>query len=130
MHQCINCKKLYGDDTVPIMEGCACGGRLFLFVKHAEDINRVEEIKEELEERIEEIAKEQKEAVTDEKEIKPIKGEEKKFGIETIRIKDIGVYEINIEALMRGRPIVVLSKGGSYIISLPSAFGLDEEINI
>ena len=52
--------------------------------------------------------------------------EKRKFGVETIRVKDMGVYEINIDALMKGRPIVVLSKGGSFVISLPSAFGRKE----
>lgn len=45
-----------------------------------------------------------------------------KFGIETIRVPREGLYEINIEALMEKRPIIVLEKGKVYFIHLPSAF--------
>lgn len=45
-----------------------------------------------------------------------------KFGIETIRVPREGLYEINIEALMERRPIIVLEKGKVYFIHLPSAF--------
>ena len=45
-----------------------------------------------------------------------------KFGIETLRIPQEGVYEINIEALMKKRPMVVLEKGSIYLIHLSSAF--------
>jgi len=51
---------------------------------------------------------------------KKIKGQ--KFGIETIRVPREGVYEINIEALLEKRPIIVLEKGKVYFIHLPSAF--------
>jgi predicted nucleic acid-binding Zn-ribbon protein len=44
------------------------------------------------------------------------------FGIETVRVKKAGVYEINIDALMKKRPVIVLEKGGIYIIHLPQAF--------
>jgi len=59
-----------------------------------------------------------------------VKTEKSKFGIETIRVNDMGVYEINIDALMKGKPVVVLSKGGSYIISLPSVFGKESGVMI
>jgi predicted nucleic acid-binding Zn-ribbon protein len=45
-----------------------------------------------------------------------------KFGIETIRVPREGVYEINIDALMQKRPIIVLEKGRVYFIHLPSVF--------
>lgn len=44
------------------------------------------------------------------------------FGIETIRIPKDGVYEINIDALMRKKPIIVLERGKVYFIHLPSVF--------
>jgi len=45
-----------------------------------------------------------------------------KFGIETIRVPREGVYEINIDALLQKRPIIVLEKGRVYFIHLPSVF--------
>ncbi len=119
MYQCLKCKKIYSDDEVPLIKGCSCGGRFFLYMRDgATKPVLTKEAETELVEKIEHIDKERKSGATPEKI--------SKFGIETIRMKDIGVYEINLEALMRGRPIIVLSKSGSYIISLPSAFGFDE----
>lgn len=44
------------------------------------------------------------------------------FGIETIRVPKDGVYEINIDALMKKKPIIVLERGKVYFIHLPSVF--------
>jgi predicted nucleic acid-binding Zn-ribbon protein len=44
------------------------------------------------------------------------------FGIETVRMPKDGVFQINIDALMKKRPVIVLEKGGIYIIQLPQAF--------
>lgn len=154
MHQCLNCKKIYSDEEVPIVEGCSCGGHLFLYVKgeEAPDISekaekeifeKIEKIdqekkkdrrKEKIEERLKKGEEEIKEEEFEKEEITKLepKREEKKkeFGFETVKIEDAGVYEINIKALMRGRPMVVLSKGGSYVINLPSAFGDKESEEI
>lgn len=54
--------------------------------------------------------------------IKKIKREREKFGIETLRIPREGVYEINIDALMKKRPLIIYEKGRAYIIHLPSVF--------
>ena len=48
--------------------------------------------------------------------------ERQKFGIETVRITKKGIYEINIDALMKRRPLIILEKGKIYLIHLPSAF--------
>lgn len=44
------------------------------------------------------------------------------FGIETVRAPNEGVYEINIDALMKKRPVIVLERGGIYVIHLPEVF--------
>lgn len=44
------------------------------------------------------------------------------FGVETVRMSKPGVYDINIEALLRGRPVVIFSNGRTYIIHLATAF--------
>lgn len=160
MHQCLKCKAKYEDDSVPIIDGCSCGSRMFLFIKQEGDLARAEEIRDELEAKIEEIKKEEaieepvEEQTRDSGLLKPRSGSElieetieepeakeiekapvqkpvkKHFGIETIKVNDIGIYEINLDALMKGHPIIVLAKGGSYVISLPSAFGRTSEIEL
>ncbi len=52
----------------------------------------------------------------------PARGKKPKFGIETVLMKKPGVYEINIEALLKGSPVIVFSRGETYIIKLPSVF--------
>jgi predicted nucleic acid-binding Zn-ribbon protein len=151
MHQCLKCKKYFEDDEVPILDGCECGARIFLFVKQPEDVNRAEKMYSQIESKIKELEQEQVEIEKEEgqqelttppeeyEKEKPnkytaartaVKTEKSKFGIETIRVNDMGVYEINIDALMKGKPVVVLSKGGSYIISLPSVFGKESGVMI
>jgi len=53
---------------------------------------------------------------------KQVKRPKEKFGIETVKIPREGVYEINLEALMGKRPLIILEKGRVYFIHLPSAF--------
>ena len=125
MHQCIKCKKLYSNEEVPIVDGCECGSRLFLFVRSPTDIVQAQIHRKELEEKIATIESERKEIA---KTRKARRAPKKKFGIETIKVHDIGVYSIHIEALMKGAPIIVLSKGGSYIISFPTLFGDKVEV--
>jgi predicted nucleic acid-binding Zn-ribbon protein len=150
MHQCLKCKKFFEDDEVPILDGCGCGARIFLFVKQPEDVERADKVYSQIEQKIKELEQDQlvEEKLEGQQELttapeeyeKPdvshkytsarnaVKQEKSKFGIETIKVKDIGIYEINLDALMKGRPVVVLSKHGSYIISLPSVFGKDSEV--
>mgnify|MGYP001279132040 CR=1 FL=1 len=150
MHQCLKCKKYFEDDEVPILDGCDCGARIFLFVKQPEDVERADKVYSQIEQKIKELEQEQvaedklegqQDLTTspesyDKPEVsnkytaarKAVKDEKSKFGIETIKVKDIGIYQINLDALMKGRPVVVLSKGGSYIISLPSVFGKNSEV--
>lgn len=111
------------------MNGCECGSRLFLFIKNPKDIERAQQYRKQLEERIEQIEQEKKsEKRRKAHGAKPKAHSKNKFGIETIKVHDIGVYYINIDALMKGAPIIVLSKSGSYIISFPTLFGDKVEV--
>jgi len=131
MHQCIKCKKKYTDEDAPLLEGCKeCGSRLFLYIRGDEsaDTAIIEGYEKEITEKVEEIKR--MEEASKEPETKTEEEPPEKFGVETIKTIDKGQYEINLDALMKGRPIIVLSRGGSYIISLPSVFGKKEEIKL
>ncbi|HIK02289.1 TPA: hypothetical protein H1012_00390 [archaeon] len=127
MHQCLKCKTMFANEEVPIIDGCSCGSKLFLFVKHKGDMKLAEKYRPQLEAKIEEIDVQQKRERT--KPASKSSAEKPKFGVETIKVHDIGVYSIHLDALMKGAPIVVLAKGGSYIISFPSLFE-DHELEI
>lgn len=133
-HKCVRCGNTFQDDDPSILRGCnSCGSIFFLYLKTPQDAQQIEEIQKELqakdttletelakqiEKRKEEIKKEDvKKKVKPEKKFREIK-----FGIETLRIPREGLYEINIEALMKKKPLVILEKGKVYLIHLPSAF--------
>ncbi|MCS7106358.1 MAG: hypothetical protein NZ942_03515 [Candidatus Aenigmarchaeota archaeon] len=126
MHKCIRCGEVFQDNDDSILRGCThCGSIFFLYLKAPEDNKQLEEIEKELEKKETTLEKEI------EKKIEEIKKEEvvqkkrvrrKEFGIETVRIPKEGVYEINIDALMKKRPLIILEKGKVYFVHLPSVF--------
>lgn len=146
-HKCVRCGAVYEDNDASILRGCKCGSIFFLYMKTVEDVQQIKEIENELKrqdttlerelsKKIEE--KKAEEVKLEEPRIEPEEFEEKievakkiekkikvsrsKFGVETVKIPREGVYEINLEALMGRRPLIILEKGKVYFIHLPSAF--------
>jgi predicted nucleic acid-binding Zn-ribbon protein len=131
MHKCIRCGKVFQDNDESILRGCTnCGSIFFLYLKTPEESQQLEEIKKELEEKKttleEEIEKKIKE-IKEEKKVEKKKVKRPKFGIETVRIPREGVYEINLDALMKKRPLIILEKGKVYFVHLPSVFEKTKE---
>jgi len=119
MHQCIKCGAVY-EDIKDLENGCkVCGGRRFYFAdKPLSD----EERKEISQRKPSGIAK----IMMDEDRVDKwleaeVEEEEKRERRGIIEIKGKGSYEIDIEALLEEKPIVV-EKDGSYLIYLPSLF--------
>jgi predicted nucleic acid-binding Zn-ribbon protein len=103
MHKCLKCGKKFEKITKEMWGGCPeCGGNLFLYIKGGEDINAadlVDRIK--IEEKV------------------PLEGER----IESLRILSPGVYELNLDALLERKGIIMgIKENGSYAIHLPSLF--------
>jgi len=105
-HKCLRCGRIYADNDDSILNGCECGSVFFLYFKTKEELKKIESVEESL----------KKKKTSLEKELK------RKFELETIRSPREGVYEINIEALMNKKPIIILEKEMVYIIHLPSIF--------
>jgi len=147
-HKCLRCGAIYQDNDSNILRGCTkCGSIFFLYMKTQQEEQQLQKIEEELQ-RKDTTFEEELSKQLQEKKAEPIAAMEEvryevelpmpkmsrkaakeakkirtpKFGIETIRVPREGVYEINIEALMEKRPIIVLEKGKVYFIHLPSAF--------
>jgi predicted nucleic acid-binding Zn-ribbon protein len=110
-HKCIRCGHVFGDNDSSILKGCECGSVFFMYLKTPEDVKRMEEMELELEE---------KETTLEAELTKGI--EKQKFGIETIKSPKEGVFEINLDALMERKPLIILEKKKAYIIHLPSVF--------
>lgn len=130
-HKCVRCGNVFEDNDASILRGCSCGSVFFLYMKSQQDVEQIKEIQKELETKETSLEQELTKQVEEKKKVeeKAIKeGKIKrgvvkvKWGIETIKIPREGVYEINIDALMKKRPIVILERGRVYFIHLPSAF--------
>lgn len=130
-HKCVRCGKIFEDNDGNILRGCSCGSVFFLYMKTPQDAEQIKEIQKELETKettLEQELTKQVEVKKKEEEVAVKQGKNKrvvvkvKWGIETIKIPREGVYEINIDALMKKRPIVILERGRVYFIHLPSVF--------
>ena len=118
-HKCLRCNLMYPDNDSTVLKGCSCGSVFFLYIRAPKDAQKIDEIQKELETKdttLEaEIEKELTKSETEEKS-------EEEYGVETVRIPKEGVYEINIDALMKKEPLVILKQGKTYLIHLPSVF--------
>ncbi|MCS7135456.1 MAG: Zn-ribbon domain-containing protein, partial [Candidatus Aenigmarchaeota archaeon] len=103
-HKCLRCGKIYEDNDPQIINGCSCGSVFFFFIKDKLQTDRLEEI--------EKILKTQKTSLENEleKEFIKVATGENNFGIETIKNPLEGVYEINLDALMKREPLVILKQ--------------------
>jgi hypothetical protein len=130
-HKCVRCGNVFEDNDASILRGCSCGSVFFLYVKSQNDVEQIKEMQKELETKETTLEKELTKQVEEKKKVEEAaikEGKVKrgvvklKWGIETIKIPREGVYEINIDALMKKRPIVILERGRVYFIHLPSVF--------
>jgi hypothetical protein len=130
-HKCVRCGNVFEDNDSSILRGCSCGSVFFLYVKSQNDVEQIKEMQKELETKETTLEQELTKQVEEKKKVEEAaikQGKVKrgvinvKWGIETIKIPREGVYEINIDALMRKRPIVILERGRVYFIHLPSVF--------
>jgi predicted nucleic acid-binding Zn-ribbon protein len=105
MHKCLKCGKKFEKLTKEMLRGCPeCGGTLFLYLKEGEEITAAE-----LVDRIKIEGK--------------LPSSEEEERIESLRILSPGVYELNLDALLERKEIVMgIKENGSYAIHLPSLF--------
>ncbi|MDI6826488.1 MAG: Zn-ribbon containing protein [Candidatus Aenigmarchaeota archaeon] len=108
-HKCLRCGAVYEDSDPSILSGCKCGSVFFMYFRSLEDIEKFKAMNKEL----------KKKKTTLEKELKR---KIKRFEVETIKVPIEGVYEISINALMNGKPLIIHEKNRAYIIHLPSIF--------
>ncbi len=114
-HICIKCKTQYEEGSPTLLSGCTeCGSRFFALVRTVEKAS--EKVPEE-EVKLKDMP------ISDRSELDEILGDRdlKEFYVETIRIVSPGVYEINVDALMKKEPIII-RQGTVYTINFPSVF--------
>jgi hypothetical protein len=108
-HKCLRCGAVYEDNDPRVLKGCKCGSVFFMFFKSTEDLQRIESIEKKLSQQKTSLEKELSRKI-------------KEVPIETVKSPKDGVYEINIEALMNKKPLIIMEKEGVYFIHLPSVF--------
>jgi predicted nucleic acid-binding Zn-ribbon protein len=104
MHKCLRCGTKFERITSEMLQGCPnCGGKLFLYVREGAYQNAAE-----LVDRIQ--VEEQREPFEVDR-------------IESLRILSPGVYELNLDALMERKELILkLQKDGTYIVPLSALF--------
>lgn len=136
-HKCTRCENIFKDGAAIILNGCPkCGWNKFLYVrdepKDAETSAKIPidtntgQISPEASNFIREVdeilgIKEEKPEIKTE----PKAEEQKEIGdrIESVRILSPGQYEVNLEALLERKEIVMaLKEDGTYVVNLPSVF--------
>ena len=122
MHQCLNCGAVY-ESLKDLEKGCSvCGGAKFYFSNKPLSDEERKKIGAKDTSGIAKILS------PDEKDLdKWLKLDVKKKK-EVIEIDEEGSYDIDVDSLLKSKPIVV-EKDGVYLIYLPSLFGSAKKEN-
>lgn len=117
-HKCLNCGKIIEEDSDELLTGCNnCGYKLFVYQEGDEkeiSTGKREDIVQDVEEFLE--------GLEEKKKVKARFDEAMEFDLESIKVQEDGVYEINLRKLLEEVPLIVEIKEGSYYIHLPSLF--------
>ncbi|MBI4406291.1 hypothetical protein HY571_00055 [Candidatus Micrarchaeota archaeon] len=110
-HACVKCRVLYPDQSEAILKGCACGSRIFYFMRPETPIAQLTIKQEsdalELSQEIIELSRE-----------KPVVIEAD--GPENIRVIEPGSYELDVAALFKGNPVIIRTDSDVYYVKLPA----------
>ncbi len=113
-HKCVRCNRMIEDGSKELLEGCSnCGSKFFYYIKKDAEHIDISLTKDQ----INEIEKDVRKIIGDKKGEKPII-----LDIETIKTLGPGKFEIDINSLMKGKPVVINISDGKYYIDLSSAF--------
>lgn len=117
----MNCGNRYDDGADELIEGCECGSNLFLYKKNVEnrEPEELQEKKETVMEEIDKFIRDVKNKVSLDSKVH--------FDLESIKVKEDGVYEINLRKLLDEVPLIVEVKEGNYHIHLASVFSHGKE---
>jgi predicted nucleic acid-binding Zn-ribbon protein len=119
-HQCIRCSKTYPDGAQEIIQGCECGGKLFLFIKQ----EKLEESQKMLEKS--KLSENEREQI--EQDVFDLVGSDIDrdqpvvLDLEAIRVLKPGKYELDLIHLFKGEPLIFKLEEGKYMIDLVESF--------
>lgn len=119
-HQCVRCNTFYEDGNEAILKGCACGAKLFFFIRK----EKLEKMKAAAQE-IPKITEEERTQI--EKDVYDVLGvsepdEPVVLDIESVRVLKPGKYELDLVQLFNGEPLIFKLAEGKYIIDIAETF--------
>ncbi len=109
-HQCVRCGRIYSSESKKLMQGCVCGSKLFLYLKKPSLKVKKNQLPQDLD-RLEAQIRDLLGEATDPDQ--PIS-----ISIENLRLNKEGIYDIDLESLLKGDPIVLRDPEGVYFIDL------------
>lgn len=113
---------MYPTGCKELLNGCACGGHFFFFVKD-ELVKKAQEVTEHLTvEAKEQIEKDVLDMVGETDDNQPVI-----LDFESIKVKGPGQYEIDLIDLFKGNPLVYKLDEGKYMIDIPSTFSSEKK---
>lgn len=127
-HKCTRCENIFKDGAVEILSGCPnCGWNKFLFVhdepenpQQAETLAEDQQPAKKFIKEIDEFMADQGLEVDVEQEVEQEPEDDR---IESVRIVAPGSYELNLDALLERKEIIMaLKEDGTYVVHLPSVF--------
>ncbi|MCJ7478800.1 MAG: hypothetical protein MUP63_01320 [Candidatus Nanohaloarchaeota archaeon QJJ-7] len=122
-HRCMNCGKEYEEGDDALIAGCEeCGSTLFLYEQEGEeelDTSELTEEKKSVMDEIDKFLRDVKSRVTP--------ADDFQFDLQSITVKEDGVYEINVQKLLEEIPLIVEIKDGEYRLHLASVFSKGKE---
>lgn len=109
-HKCARCDRVYSDTATELISGCACGSRVFLFMK-----GKDEEFKDQ------KLATEDLDWIEKRLKTNQERGKDKTLhlDVENLLRVEKGKYRLNIASLMKGDPLVIKARDGVYYIDIP-----------
>ena len=125
-HQCVRCNTFYDDGNDAVLKGCACGGKLFFFIKksHIDEarnlvVNLSEDEKVQMEHDVFDLVGARHE------EEKPVVLE-----FESISVLQPGKYHLDLVNLFKKEPLIIKLGDGKYMLDLNETFRQGKEGNL
>lgn len=98
MHKCTKCGKEYEIEELTNLKGCSCGSTLFVFSK-SKNVNNIELNEQKIEEIERKIQDSPNELIDTD-----------------VKVLGNGIFAINIETLLKNKPVVIEGEEGVYFI--------------
>jgi uncharacterized protein len=119
-HKCARCSSIYEDGSSQLKDGCSCGSKVFLYLR-ADFAGTKEKTMEVLREK--EISQKDLDWL-DEQFSDRLKKQGRKtvsLDLENVLRVDEGKFNLDLQSLMRGEPVVIKAEEGVYYIDIAYA---------